>query len=212
MNDYVTGIVLKRFLPAQQKISVLTQSWGKINLIVKKTDMCQRIWPGMTLSFPLLSRIESSYIIETATIEAMPHVEATPDVWLLYHLLELSYYFLPLEDYCPEAFLIVQECNAYLKHQQKFQYQFVQLKSIFIARFLLTLGSFDYPYFIQKIDWSSFSIDFDDQQKVDSLKIHLAQLPQSFVEELDAWIFCCLKSHPMFKLLKTFHGYAVGVR
>src|SRR3989304_9119017 len=97
MPDKEFGLILKRYLPSSHKISVLTPNMGKIHLIIKKASICQRIWPGMVITFVPQIIVRESYVCEDAEIISSPQSETKEDMYWIHHLLELCYYFIPYE-------------------------------------------------------------------------------------------------------------------
>lgn len=101
-----TGIVLKRYMPKKQKISLLDARLGRIEAVIRDERLIEMVWPGMELSY---IPVEGAgvHFLDYASLIAAPFVSAQQDIGFLHHILELSYYFLELNDVTAEIFSLV---------------------------------------------------------------------------------------------------------
>lgn len=207
MFDQETGFVLKRFLPSTHKISLLTSSMGKINLVVKKTGALQRAWPGMLIAYQPKTLYESTFFSESIEIMEIPPTTTADDNFIIHHLLELCYYFVPLANPCSEIFDHLCSCFAFFTHKQLFEKNFDTLKRIFILRFLYLAGVFPLHNSTESMQLftrlTACSLDIKDQQKVESISMLIETVNKLGLRTVDKLIFDCIKTHPSFKLLKT---------
>lgn len=93
------GIVLRRYTPRKSKIIVLDRELGKIESIPHVDILCH----GAVIEyFPkkmcLLYKLESFQLIVAPLHFARDHIQ------FLHHVLELTYYFVPLDSRVPEIF------------------------------------------------------------------------------------------------------------
>jgi len=206
MHEKEVGFVLKRFLPSTHKISLLTQSMGKVNVIVKKPNILQRIWPGMVVSCQLELLFEATYTCEDIEIIEIPPVLTAHDTYLIHHLLELCYYFIPLANPCSEVFDHLFFSFSIFLNKQLFIHNFDIIKRILILRLLHFSGTFSSELcgnttLFDRI--SPHSLDIKDEQKVESVSLLIEEVHKIGVKTVDRLIFNCIKTHPSFKLLKT---------
>lgn len=102
-----TGIVLRRYMPKKQKISVLDAHLGRIEAVIRDERLLENIWPGMELVYVPVEAM-GVYVLDQATLIAAPFISARFDIDFLHHILELSYYFLELHDVNSDMFSLVK--------------------------------------------------------------------------------------------------------
>ncbi len=196
--------VIKRFFPHRQKIGLLTYSLGRINVTVIRQDECMRLWPGMLVTCNI-AQTGLSWSSNRIIIHSVPIPQSHPNILWLHHILELCYYFLPLENPCGEIFFYLQQCYNFI-HQNNICDPLAQdiLKKLCVIKFLSLIGFYAQEEVCQYItlfqELSDLFIDFTNEQKVDFLKQRLLLCKTTTMNE---WILNCLKSHPMFNNFKT---------
>lgn len=126
------GIVLKRYLPKKQKISILDDRLGRIEASIRDKRLLETFWPGMELMYVPTMGI-GVYTLEQPFLVAAPFSSAQQDIHFLHHILELSYYFLELHDVTDQIFLLVQFVCL---HNDSLSYE---QKSMIIGKFLWQL-------------------------------------------------------------------------
>ena len=200
--------VIKRFFPYRQKVALLTRSSGRINVVVRQQDECLRLWPGMVVTCSLFQE-GSLWVASQMTIHSAPEPQDHASIMWLHHILELCYYFLPLESPCTEVFFYLKKCYGLIWQSDLFDDKTKEtIQKICIIKFLSMIGFYaqeeicGYLTLFQEL--SDPFVDFANKQKVNSLEHRLLLLK---VDAMDEWILNCLKSHPMFKTFKTvaFH-------
>ncbi len=100
MHNKEFGFILKRFLPYKKKLSVLCCQKGKINLITQPTEKCHQLWPGMLICFTPTFNNKKICIAHDIEIIMSPEQENFSNLYWVHHLLEICYYFVPLENPC----------------------------------------------------------------------------------------------------------------
>lgn len=100
------GIVLKRYMPKKQKISVLDANLGRIEAVIRDERLLKIIWPGMSIEYVPVEG-PGFYYLEHATLVAAPFMSAQQDIGFLHQMLELAYYFLEINDVTPGIFPLV---------------------------------------------------------------------------------------------------------
>lgn len=207
MLEKEVGFVLKRFLPSTHKISLLTQEHGKLNIIVKRTDALQRVWPGMLIGCQPKPLFEATYTSDSIEIIDIPPTLTSDDTFLVHHLLDLCYYFVPLASPCPEIFDHLNFCFNILLQKHLFEKNFDAIKRVLVLRFLylaevlpMQSGCETTMIFARL---TPYSLDIEDQQKVESISLLINEINKIGLRTVDKLIFDCIKTHPSFKLLKT---------
>jgi len=201
------GFILKRFLPAKQKLSILTQNFGKAEIITNPPDKSFILWPGMLISFHASQSIKNMYIANNVEILLSPTENNSCYLHWIHQTLEICYYFLPLQDPCEEVFNHLYHCIALPKNECLFNNQISVIKKIYLLKLLLLMGFYPDKNLISLLSiyeqLTCTSIDIDNKQKVESIKIALQRVSSLQIKKIDNWVLSCINSHPCFKNFKT---------
>jgi len=183
------GIVLKSFFPYKCKISVLSRNSGKVNLFVRSLKLS----PGTFISF-YLKKVE------------VLHVPLSPlDMHLtwIHHMLEICYYFVPINSACTDVFRLLQYSLKLGVQSSSFEPYFYIVKRICLIRLLVLLGFYPkgdlVPFISLFDDLVGVSLDSLDGQKVRLLEA----VTVATVKKIDKWILSCLQEHSHFKQFNT---------
>jgi hypothetical protein len=207
MHIKENGIILRHFPPSYQKLAVLTQTVGKIILVVLNHRQIQQAHDGSLIEATLMHQRDALYTTVDLEVINTPLPKVPEDIYWLHHLLELSYFFLPLHDQTYEHFFILSSCLIFIKNNIHHYEGWHSLKHFCIGMFLMYVG-FNPPEYL-KIPLKKFAdtlfsfIDFDETQKVESIALHLDNLSAVSLSELDAWLIACIQSHPRINMFKT---------
>ncbi len=188
------GIVLRRYMPKKQKISVLDAHLGRIEAVIRDERLLQNVWPGMELVY---IPVEGTgvYLLEQAAMIAAPFMSARSDIDFLHLILELSYYFLELHDVNVDMYSLVRfSClgDYELTYEQKI---------MVVAKFLWQLR--------QEIDM------LQDKKEVQRLlALPLEGMLNEIVgidvmADLFSWIRYAISCHPQRTYFKTI-GFIKG--
>lgn len=204
------GIVLKRFFPQKQKISVLSKNHGKINLITPFSKNGNKLWPGTLIEFLPNKRFDTVTNAENLEIIDMPFENNAHNIYWQHFILELCYFFLPLNDSSPKVF----DClNFSLNYFSKINNHLRNNKLIkrFIIMYLFFLFGL---YHDEKMDEIflkynlniKMGVDFLSSDTVKSIESLLAINDKTFTEDIHFINDCILenlKEHPNSKFFKT---------
>jgi len=182
------GIILKKYQPQKQVISILDKSLGKIRC----TPGNQNVVLGSLASY-FISSNRSFYFIQNIEILHIPFKIAIDDILFLHHVLELCYQFIPPQ--CPsgEIFDLIKYL-FFFPNMIKYDID----KKLFLFKLFTLLGlypeelQFQTPYFH---DLATKSID-----TIIAQHLHL----KSEIE-IDNWLRCCIKIQPQLGSLKTIN-------
>lgn len=199
------GIILKSFLPYKYKISVFSKREGKINLFVPKKG--RRVFsPGAIISFFYTAK-GSNLFAKKIDILHVPLDSMKDNLDWIHHLLEIFYYFSPLNAVCGDLFRLLQFSFKIGGRACLFEPYFHIVKRICLVKFLVLVGF--YPprelLFLLGLfdDVVGVSLDSSNVQKVRSLHMSLEIITDQNVKEIDRWILQCLQEHPNIAQFKT---------
>ena len=211
------GFVLRRFLPEKQKISVLSKSRGKINLSIASLQNCQKLWPGNLIAYNYTSLYTAKMYQKNGmqkshnSIEDRIEILYVPSeftghrIYWIHHLLEICYYFFPLEQPCFEVFELLSNALRLTVRAELYTYEFMVQKLCIIK--LLSYAGFVPPLHFQKFLQlfeivCSQAVDEAERSKIELTKILLEEDNKDLNDIFDVWILKALKTHPNFNFFK----------
>lgn len=201
------GFILKRFLPYKKKLSVLCNNKGKINLTTQPIEKCNNLWPGMLISFYPTFINKKICLANNIEILINPHESTTSEFYYMHHILEICYYFAPLDNPCPEIFHFLYDYFSLVKIENHFGNKINIIKKIYLIKLLCLIGFYPEKPLISILNIydqiRSNSIDFNNHRKVQSLTKDLNEIELLYNKKINGWALSCLNSHPCFKLFKT---------
>lgn len=211
MENTQIGLVLKRFLPYRQKVSILNKTKGKICLITIPSDLIRKLWPGMLIEYNSINEnIKTVVSSNKVNIIAIPTNISAKNIKWLHNLLEISYYSLPPGIQCIETFELLCHAMLLLSKQDIFKTQFQLIKKIYLLKLLHILclwpSTNNFIPTQQQIQLlSSIFIDFSNEQKVKSVKVTLKNIEKETKEKIDQWIMQSMINHPLYKNFKIIY-------
>lgn len=182
------GIVLKSYQPYKCKLSILDTRLGKIVAVPNR----ETISSGSYISYYVTEQPKLFFIYDVEIID-MPLALAKDDILFIHHLLEICYYFIPMNNTQQRIIELLIHLYA-----AKHIFENATLKKLFLFQFFTTLGfypegkRFQNPLFIRL---ASLSIDNLMGQHVDLI----------IETELDNWLLNCISTHPCIKNFKTIN-------
>ncbi|MBX9830961.1 hypothetical protein K2X40_03310 [Candidatus Babeliales bacterium] len=201
----IAGFVIKKFLPSQPKISLLTAPLGKISIFVKNKASCEKLWPGMLVSLTAQVRGEHAYTTDTVTILALPSIASNDDITWVHHLLELCYYIIPLQSPAENNFMHLAQYLSVLDYKELFENDLSLLKMLCILHLLHTTGNTDEKILrnAQLLEIISTLPTLLAHESKQALKQNLALFDSNDLGNITNSIKNYLRTHPCFNLFKT---------
>jgi hypothetical protein len=194
------GFILKRFLPFKQKVSILSQSTGKINIVTNPITKCQQLWPGMLVTFNIINQSTNMLMASHVEIVWNPEIKKSEDLFWLHELLQHCYYFSPLENPCPEIFYHLYNCFSIYKLKIRSKKLYFKIQRIAIFK-LLTLLSFYPEKELVKFLGLYNQLEKSKETPKDFMNI-LQNINDTQIKKMDNWILKCINNHPYGGLLK----------
>ena len=190
------AVVLREQCPATPTISLFTQHHGRISAKDRRTNRGVRLQQGQGTRLVLL-REKGRWFIKDAELLLQPVGTNHETLFWLHHLLELYYYFLPLEQANGELFM-------HLCMLLRIEVAPLSFWQIAVVRFLGFLGygvpgelRDDVLLFDQQVEPSARNLAAN--------VLHLDEQKEYHCEPLirEKWITHMVRSHPHASLLKT---------
>lgn len=186
-----SGVVLRVNL--YNKLYILDSKLGKISCILKYNKLSLRLVNGAYISYNL-KEYYNQYNISDIDILDIPNHQLH-NLYFLHHILELCYYFLPI-NYSAN----ISQVFDLILHLYKYNIIFDRslVKKIFLCKFFKMIGIYPDDFlsydkdFIKLIDQNYFNIiDIENNLNLD---INLMR-----------WLLSCINLHPHSHRLKTIN-------
>lgn len=191
MNNVVhEGIILRNYIPKKQKLSILDSNLGRIECISLNSKNNHRLFSGAFINYTL-KKFNMYYVVENTNIIDFPQDLIDHNFAFFHHVLELCYYFLPLDQEASDIFELINLC--YLKSNLTSN---KLAKNIFLCKFFSILGIYPSDYLANNSEFYKFisgpiNIDLDFQEN------------KNFNIFAKRWLLECVNSHPNIERLKT---------
>lgn len=185
------GIVLKQI--SQHKIAILNDTVGRIDAVAIKPPHL-----GSLITYTVQRERGTLHFLDHYSIIDLPFFLGRSDILFWHHVLELSYYFMPVGSYASELFVLlsflytVEKGSSWGAHAKKL-YLFKLLSVIGIQYEIPRLPAFKLHQFISMPPEQMSNEVLDEQSE----KI------------LDEWIRVCVAEHPAIEQFRTMH-FLVG--
>jgi|WetSurMetagenome_2_1015567.scaffolds.fasta_scaffold11359_3 hypothetical protein len=202
------GIILKSIARHHQRFTILTQTRGKIIVCVLNPHIVQRLRPGMCISFFIDESMGSVHITKNIEVNNLSLYTEPSDMYWCHHIIELCYFFAPLQQPNPELFTFLYNCLAL----PQFQHTFADWDTVKHLCIGATISLFDF-YPPDKFTFSiigtqralTSSLEINSQEGLTFLKKHFRAFCSISLPELDSWLLECIQSHPCINNFKTLH-------
>lgn len=192
------GIVLKKQVPRRQKISLLDRHFGRIEAVPMSMHAALRMGNGAVVEYTLEKK-QPFLLHDITLLESMSEV-SPKDLLFFHHLLEMSYYGIPLEGQAEDIFELLVLTLRNLDHicvQSSRQ-------KLVVSKLFLLMGA-DVNRAVEPIlqqlsqvgellQWVALDIDEENEQA------------------LDVWIYQYIQHHPCAHLFKTIQFLTDGRR
>ncbi len=206
--------VLKRFLPNKNKLSVLTENFGKIEIITRPNHKIIELWPSMLLSFNKNSRITDSkiFIAEKVEIIMTTLFDNTINIEWAHNILEICYYFIPLNHPEPKIFEFIYNSFNLNIIKNYFPESMNIIKKIYTLKLLTLIGFYPEKNLTSLLvlysNITNLYIKIVDKNRIKLIKENLQDINKAEqIARIDTWILKCIASHPCFRNFKTINSF-----
>jgi len=186
------GIVIKSYLPGKQKLIVLDQYHGKVEMVPNVAT----VYAGMHVIYTRMPAAGSHYFMNDVEIIDVPCELVQHDLLFLHHIFELCLYGIPFGNCAQDVYeLLVRLYNMQAHFKNSYN------KKIFLFKLLQVIGM--HPDSGQDQALSLNRLTFE------PLDILLHETIDLEVESaLDIWLTECIIAHPYNRNFKTVHFLA----
>lgn len=190
ITDVHEGIVLRTYIPKKQKLAILDKKLGRIECVPQNQKSAYRLSHGAYVSYALRAW-HAQYLLHDPNILDLPFYWAYENFLFFHHVLELCYYFLPIDGQSADIFELI-----YILYDRPKLLQTTLSRKIFLCRFFWKLGI--YPYNAESFDSCLFSLisgPLDSNLSIADEKIAH--------QHIQKWLLACVNTHPYAHRLKT---------
>lgn len=186
--DQSHGIVLRTFFPKKRTVVLLDQVQGKI-VCVPNTD---QVLVGSFITYHMYKRSSMRFMCAIEQI-ALPFALVRNDLLFYHHVLELCYYFIPLDSSACDVFSLL--CELCCTPQEDVSYRY---KILFLVRLFVLFGVQPEA---KRGQWPRLAHLFT--LGIDS--VVEATIDLELTHEMYEWLHSCLSVHPLLAQFKTVH-------
>ena len=206
------GLVLKRFYPQKQALSILFAEHGKTTIITDPVWLGQRLWPGSIIAClpeDLQKKVAIAHEIE---LLAMPLEQDASSIAWLHQLLELCYYLLPPMSPEPELFSMLYKSFSFFSKTNLTDEALIALRALCRGALMARLDFYPEPWLVPGIKLFEKSlcesVDFALPPAVDWQQQIQPWSSEWQLARIDAWITYSLARHPLGHLVRTDAGFS----
>jgi hypothetical protein len=182
------GIILKTFFEKKRTLVMLDRTHGKIVCSSTKEPLCV----GGLMKY-YLQKNSYTYVAHAIEYIGLPCHLNKDDLLFFHAVLEICYYFIPLDSNALEVFQYIQHLSLHDTYSFSYQYRI-----LFLVKLLVLLGI--QPE-ITKGRYPELSRLFS--RDIDS--IILDSIDLTLIDEMLGWLHHCLSLHPLRLQFKTLH-------
>lgn len=185
------GIVLRNYPPTYQKYAIFDEQLGKIECIID-AKIKKRFSNGAIITYSYRNK-GHYYLLNDIELIDIPFALARNDILFFHHILEICYYFLPLESYAGTAFHLVHFLFTACE-----QFNAQSYKNLFLYKLFCSLGIHPEESFCNEISRNTLiskPIEVILKETIDNATNNA----------LEAWLMHCTLEHPNKDQFKTLY-------
>lgn len=153
------AIVLKNHFPKKNKVTILHEQYGKINLFVSETQESSRLCNGSLIFCDVIKK-ESSYRSEFIDAYFIPFDQDRYDLYFIHDLLKVCLNFAPWQIMIADVFDLLLEIYGQLDVIS------VEQKKIYLLKIFLYLGIFPEDKRLYQIVMQNYRLDIQDMDQL----------------------------------------------
>ncbi len=216
MHNAQLGLVLKRFYPRKQALSVLFANHGKQTIIADPLPMGQRLWPGTIIACSLDGLDKPVVFARDIELLAVPLQQDLQSISWLHQMLELCYYLLPPSAPAEEVFSMLYRSFSLFSKTRLPKQDVHALRQLCRGKLLTLLDFHPEPWLKPGLELFTQclreSVDFKVPPAVDWQQQIQPWTLVDRLARLDAWIMHCLQCHPQGRLVRAHAGASSQMR
>ncbi|HJM68613.1 MAG TPA: hypothetical protein QGF02_01585 [Candidatus Babeliales bacterium] len=190
------GIVLKKQFPRHQKISLLDQTYGRIEAIPISVHAIARVSHGSLVEYVAEQQGHHFVLHEMQLLETLPRM-TEQSMLFFHHVLEIVYYDVPLGAASDDLFHLLTSIQQHLVHICAD----TSLQKLALGKLYLLLGA-DVHSSVEAILQQAL-------KSQDILQMTAIEVDQTSEHALDAWMHSYIQTHPCAHMFKTIHFLTV---
>lgn len=196
-NNVRHGIVLRTYIPAKQKLSILDTDLGKIDGVPANLKNALKLSHGTFISY-LIRPWHLHYVVYNINIIDEPYYWAKNNFLFFHHVLELCYYFLSVNNIEIEIFELIK-----ILYTQPEILKTELDQKIFLCHFFKKLGI--YPYNYKSYDQLLLALISGRSSKcLDNILDNINDKDEKDLQNnLNKWLLSCVNEHPYVYRFKT---------
>ncbi|OGB96997.1 hypothetical protein A3F06_01435 [candidate division TM6 bacterium RIFCSPHIGHO2_12_FULL_36_22] len=186
------GIVLKKQFPRQQKISLLDQTYGRIEAVPISMHAIARVSHGSLVEYVAEQQGHHFILHDMQLLATLPRI-TEQNMLFFHHILEIVYFDVPLGAISEDVFhllISIQQHLTYICAE-------TNLQKLALGKLYLLLGA-DVHSSVEVILQKTL-------QSPDILQMIAIEVDQTSKHALDAWVHNYIQTHPCAHMFKTIN-------
>ena len=183
------GIVLKE-LNSPHKIALLDEQHGRIDAIIKKPTCV-----GALLHYTIEQERGNFWYLSQLSISHLPFQLARDDILFWHHVLEISYFFVPIGSSTYSLFKLLQ----FLYTVDNNVRWCTQSKKLYLFKLLAAIGLYDRLPSLVPIGRVEYLLGMPVDEIVQE------KLDEKNEQIVDEWLRTCIAEHPAIEQFNTVH-------
>lgn len=153
------AIVLKNYFPKKNKVTLLHEQFGKINLFISEKQEASRLCNG-SLIFCNITKRESSYTCDFIDAYFIPFDQDRYDLYFIHDLLKICLNFAPWQSVTTDVF------DLFLEIYKQLDLLSVEQKKICLLKMFLYLGVFPEDKQLYQVVMQSYRLNNQDLNQI----------------------------------------------
>lgn len=203
MQEKEFAFVVKNFFPAEQKLSVITESYGKIFIYSKNKKRIQHISRGSFLQCSIDTTHEKRFFIDSLELTQLCSPTSAPTIYWFHHLIELCHFVIPFASPSRILFAWISNFMALINASQEQNIPLSVQKKIYILYFFELMGITDKPLTSSQYATISAIHGFLEEKESSLLPNFQRSCISTTHQYLNRDIVQKFKEHPCFQHFKT---------
>jgi hypothetical protein len=199
-------VIVLRFYKDDSYAVVLTEHKGKIKVRCPRQSKPLSLSAG-TMLYGSVSAHSRSMVITPSHMVWVAYTHHVTAFYIIHHLVELLYYFLPLDKPSASFFYFSYQTFLLCAHAVVTKAHALVIGCLAVAKFFVLLGfhpPYDLMQYIRMYDMIlSTYVDLPYEEKVLFVANICDTIPSASLQMLQEWIDGCMYDHPCRKLFKT---------
>lgn len=203
MQEKEFAFVVKNFFPGEQKLSVITQTHGKIFVYIKNKKVIQHISHGSFLQCTVDAQHEKRLLLDSIDITQLCSPNNAQTIYWFHHLIEVCHFVIPYASPSRTLFAWISNFMALINTAQQHNILLAIQKKIYILYFFELMGITEQPLTRSQYATIATIHSFLEEKEAGAPPAFQTSCTSITDQQLNIDIVQKFKEHPCFQQFKT---------